>query len=1042
MEEVVTSTARWSISARSSGEVLAVQAGGPGLHIGFLGNPSGFTSPEIEGWLTELIGVAGTTGGDSPADPGTASSTALPRVLHQALTGLLFYEAELWAGPGPNRPGCLALVRSGTRLGIGWTGSGNVGLWLERRPFTPEWILVRDQEGLEARALVLDSAGRLEVRLSWPPEGMGPEVASIEALWPGAAPQAVEREDAEQARQLDETTAREALESLIAPSGPGLTMEGGPESSAEAVTPIAPSEPATETQASAARPAARKRGFWHFRGWMDRLSGHHGHQPEPDGEPEPIAHDVPGVPDLIPEPETASAEPPVAQAEATELFAAEPPVAEVAIPEPVTFEPPMVEAAISESVDVEPPVADEQPVQPVAVEPVLADSRPFGSIVADEPALEDQPEAVSPVAGEPALEPALEDEPEAESPVADEPALEDEREARSSVEADSVAETPALDDLWVQSVPAEVVVVEASAPGPDVRPPSEPDLVLMVDPFDLGPLGLAEPVSTIEPLVPRSIVEPVTAPAPVEPVTLEPGVVVEPAAATSRVPAGPAAVRAREPVVEQVSPQAPAVAGMRAAKVPAREVRAAAAPVAEVRVAAAPAPEVRAAEAPGTEVRAAEDPLASFLAQFETDTTVEDRSGAAIPGTASADATPGTGRTAAPPRFAVRRPAWPAPEEDAALDARPYWRKPWFIAVVVVCLFAAGWLLGRVDFAGGGKGLASAFKAIGLGPATYDLTVNSRPSGAWITVDGAERGVRTPATVELKAGSHEILLSFSGVGGSSHTVSGKRGQRETLNVELWGALRVSVFRSGPPITVAMDGMPRGYAPLEISKVQPGIHRLQFSGPGVAPWEQTVEVHVNGTAEVLAQPITSPATGVLEVRATLAGDSGTEPLNGGQVWVDGAARGATPLKLELPRGPHSVRVRYRDVEGPVEVIDLPGGNIRYATIELGMDADAPRLVAGLPGRIPTDRATVLSASLERAREGDVREMWLHVRTPEGAWRRYPMTVMKSAGGLVGVAVFPTVLFDAGGRTAWYVSAATPMGDEYFTEIQPAQAAGRP
>jgi hypothetical protein len=394
------------------------------------------------------------------------------------------------------------------------------------------------------------------------------------------------------------------------------------------------------------------------------------------------------------------------------------------------------------------------------------------------------------------------------------------------------------------------------------------------------------------------------------------------------------------------------------------------------------------------------------------------------------------------PRPVVRRPAWPEPEELAKLDGRPFWQRRWFVAAVIVALFAAGWSLGRVDFARGGKNIGSALKAIGLGPARYEVTVHSRPSGAWITVDGVDQARRTPATLELKPGAHEIVLSFSGVGGSSHTVSGKRGQRVALDVELWGALKVSVPRSSVPISVAVDGMQRGYAPLDVDRLQPGIHRLQFSGPGVAPWEQTVEVHVNRTAELVAQPIASPATGLLEVRATLADEAGSEPLTGAQVWIDGQPRGATPLKLELPRGPHSIRVRFRNEDGPVQVIDLPGGNLRYATIELGLNLDAPRLVAALPEHIPMGRPTVLSASLDGAKMGDVREMWLHLRTPEGAWRRYPMSVMKAPGGLVGVAVFPTVLFDARGRTAWYVSALTPMGDEYFTEIQPAQtAAGR-
>jgi hypothetical protein len=357
-------------------------------------------------------------------------------------------------------------------------------------------------------------------------------------------------------------------------------------------------------------------------------------------------------------------------------------------------------------------------------------------------------------------------------------------------------------------------------------------------------------------------------------------------------------------------------------------------------------------------------------------------------------------------------------------------------------LFCAGWMLGRLDLSGARRGLASALDAVGLGPARYELVVTSRPSGAWITVDGVDRTLRTPATLELKPGAHVVVLSLSGVGGSNYTVQGKRGERVALDAELWGTLKITVPDGGVPVAVVVDGMPRGLAPLAVDRLSPGIHRLQFSGPGVVPWEQTVEVHVNGTAEVVAQPITEPATGLLEVRATLSDEAGSEPLTGATVWIDGERHGMTPVRLELPRGPHSIRVRYREDEAPIQVMDLPGGNERFATVEFGLNADHPRLQSSLPGRVPLDRPTVVSASLDHAREGDVREMWLHVRTPEGAWRRYPMSVMKATGGVAGVAVFPAVLFDSHGRTAWYVSASTPTGDEYFTEIQAAQAATTP
>jgi hypothetical protein len=125
-----------------------------------------------------------------------------------------------------------------------------------------------------------------------------------------------------------------------------------------------------------------------------------------------------------------------------------------------------------------------------------------------------------------------------------------------------------------------------------------------------------------------------------------------------------------------------------------------------------------------------------------------------------------------------------------------------------------------------------------------------------------------------------------------------------------------------------------------------------------------------------------------------------------------------------------------------MVELPGGNVRFATFELGALVFAPRvLVAGLPAKLPPDRPTVVSASLQGVAAGDVKEMWLHVSTPEGAWRRHPMTLLRSPGTVAGAGVFPLAAFDPRGRARWYVSALAATGDEYFTEIQGAQSAGR-
>jgi hypothetical protein len=386
------------------------------------------------------------------------------------------------------------------------------------------------------------------------------------------------------------------------------------------------------------------------------------------------------------------------------------------------------------------------------------------------------------------------------------------------------------------------------------------------------------------------------------------------------------------------------------------------------------------------------------------------------------------------------RPEWP---ELAAPKARPRWRVPWLWIAGFFALFMGGWLVGGLQFEPDRtrpNPLTRALRAVGIGGTVYEVTVQSEPTGAWIAVDGKDLARRTPATLELAPGERQVTLSFSDLGSATYTVRGERGDRVMLDAALWGGLSIRASDASIPIQVSVDGQARGFVPVALDSLVPGAHELRFSGPGLAPWGQTVQVRIGEVHEVLARPMTSPATGLIEVRATLADERGVEPLNGATVWVDGVKRGVTPLTLELPRGPHSLRVDHQGVTAPVQVIDLPGGNQRFATFELGLGPDRPTLDPLVtPARVPIDRPTVLSGSLAGVSANDVREMWLHVRTPEDTWRRYPMTLLKATGGVVGVAVYPPTMFDGGGEGRWYMSASTQSGDELFTEIHDVSSA---
>ena len=96
-----TSTSRWAVSARTSGEVLTAEVAKAGVRLVVLGVPERYSSHELEGWLTDLAGVALET---SRSD---SRPRSIPALLHHALTGLLFSHAELWDrldGPRPCSP--------------------------------------------------------------------------------------------------------------------------------------------------------------------------------------------------------------------------------------------------------------------------------------------------------------------------------------------------------------------------------------------------------------------------------------------------------------------------------------------------------------------------------------------------------------------------------------------------------------------------------------------------------------------------------------------------------------------------------------------------------------------------------------------------------------------------------------------------------------------------------------------------------------------------------------------------------------------------
>src|SRR5262245_61881562 len=220
MTAVADPTLHWAVLARSRGEILTAEAQSPGLHLGLLGVPPGFSAHDAETWLYDIIGVAH-EGSPEPEDEGH-----IPPLLRHALTGLLFSHAELWDRDGRHRPLSFAFAHTVDEVGFGYVGEAPISVWVDGEPFEPRWVTVRDEGGREARGWSVPSDRSVQVHIGWRP-GAGEDGAEVEAVW---------------------TAVRQAATS----AGPEpIPAEPADPASVESVTADAMMQPATEESAVA-----------------------------------------------------------------------------------------------------------------------------------------------------------------------------------------------------------------------------------------------------------------------------------------------------------------------------------------------------------------------------------------------------------------------------------------------------------------------------------------------------------------------------------------------------------------------------------------------------------------------------------------------------------------------------------------------------------------------------------------------------------------------------------------------------------------------
>ena len=172
-----------------------------------------------------------------------------------------------------------------------------------------------------------------------------------------------------------------------------------------------------------------------------------------------------------------------------------------------------------------------------------------------------------------------------------------------------------------------------------------------------------------------------------------------------------------------------------------------------------------------------------------------------------------------------------------------------------------------------GGGAAAGYKFLGgrsAGPAMGALVVQSNPAGIPVFVDGIEHG-KTPARVTVAPGSHILELRGRGVPRViplNVTAGAEVSQYlEFAEAPVTGQLAIQSEPAGAKVIV--DGTERGVAPVTITDLAPGDHRVELQSDGAIA-RHTVNVQAGGTASLVvpmgAAASAGPVSGWISVKA--------------------------------------------------------------------------------------------------------------------------------------------------------------------------------
>jgi hypothetical protein len=313
------------------------------------------------------------------------------------------------------------------------------------------------------------------------------------------------------------------------------------------------------------------------------------------------------------------------------------------------------------------------------------------------------------------------------------------------------------------------------------------------------------------------------------------------------------------------------------------------------------------------------------------------------------------------------------------------------------------------------------------------MEILSEPPGALVRLNGEPLPGRTPmSAIAVDPGIHRVELDWGAGGTWSDTVEVAAGARLTLHPAIYGSIAFRASEANRVLDVYVDGAYAGTTPLALDRVTVGRHLIRFGGPGLTMTAQEVDVLRDVHVELVGNAGPLPAPGKLTVKSAILGDEGFQPGKSDPIWIDGAARGATPFTANLQPGMHSVRVVRRDFPAQVTVIEVKPGNEHFVTAEFGARSGEP-LRFTPPDNLSRSQPTPLTISLPGDAADAEHSVWLYAAAPGGSFQARAMTRLAEDARAYAALVPDEVLKNASRQIRVYFKATAPGGHEIYSEI---------